>query len=328
MNKTTQHPTGLSVIIPHYNRPWCLEIAVAALQRILSKCQFPYEFIVADDGSVAELDEFLDQLPVNHVVRRRPRDIDSGESTTIYQTIREAYQLARYRYLLHAEDDFWFIPQGFCDHGKNHMEGLLTLADFSVENNPVQGAIELLQQRPEIHFVELARGFGNKRYPSIPDSEKVYGGIPFRTKKHRADDIWYICAWPHIGRTTELLSIPMPIQARLWKGELEMMQQRRLVFGNDNWICNPELCYFVPVNIFSWRQMQKGKKHQSGNDKMMWSECQTPSTVPYEFNEIERFNARLMDAFLEGKIGNKINEYFALSPMAYVHDYLYRKVCP
>jgi glycosyltransferase involved in cell wall biosynthesis len=328
MAKTNLHQTGLSIIIPHYNRPWCLEIAIATLQRALSKCKFPYEFIVADDGSVAELDKFLDQLPVNQVFRTKPRDLESGESTTIYRTIWEAYNLARYPYLLHVEDDFWFVPQGFNDQGKNHIGGLLASTDFTSVKNPFQGAIELLQERSEIHFIELARGFNNKRYPSIPDSEKVYSGIAFRTKRHYADDIWYICAWPHIGRTAEILSIPMPFDAPLWKGEQEMMRQRCLFFGDGDWVCNPELSYFAHINIFSWRQMQKPYKHRPDGDEVIWTECQNSAFLPYKFVEIENFNSLLLNAFIEGKIGNKLNNYFISSPMEYIHDFLYKEVYP
>jgi glycosyltransferase involved in cell wall biosynthesis len=327
MDKTNHIQTGLSVIIPHYNRPWCLEIAIATLQRALSKCDFQFEIIVADDGSTEKLDKFLKNLPVDQIYRAEPRDIDHGESTSIYRTISEAYKLARYTYLLHVEDDFWFVPQGFSDQGKNHISGLLALGDYTTEKNSIKGAIELLQSRQDIHFVELARGYSNTRYRSIPESEHIYEGIPFRTKRHLEGDIWYICAWPHIGRTEEILTISLPLDAPLWKGELEMMQQRRQFFGNGNWVCNPELCYFAHVNIFSWRQMHKSDKSKSANKLMTWTDSDDSTELPYKFFEIENFNSVLLKAFVEGKVGNKSENYFTSSPMAYIHDYLYKEVC-
>jgi hypothetical protein len=282
----------------------------------------PHEIVLADDGSDAELWPLFDRLPLDQVFVQPCRVYD-GERSSVYNTIAAAYGLARYPYLLFLEDDFWFVPQGFHDRGKNHVEGLLARPDFGVNCDPLTGAVELLERVPEAHFVELARSFGNPRYRCRPQTERRAQGVAFRAKSQALNPRFYTCAWPHVMRADEARLVPMPLGAACWSGEAVLAAARQRVFGPGDWVYNPERCFFAHVNIFTWREVY----NRAGADShMQWTDVDEDTRLPFEFQSIRGFNEILLDRFKEGLIYNDLDAYFAASPMAYVHDRFYRSV--
>jgi len=315
--------SGLSVVILHYNRPWCLEITVASLRRALARRGMPHEIILADDGSDSDLWPLFDRLPLDQVFVQSSRVYD-GERSSVYHTISAAYQLARYPYLLFLEDDFWFIPQGFADRGKNHIDGLTLRPDFNAGHAPLVGAVQLLEQVPGAHFVELARSFGNPRYHCVRHTERQMGGVAFRAKSQALNRRFYTCAWPHVMRTAEARSIPMPLGVACWSGESQLAASRRRVFGPGDWVYNPAQCFFAHVNIFTWREVC-GRAGSANHTR--WTDVKDDTALPFQMQPIRGFNKALLDRYKRGLIGNNLEAYFATSPMAYVYQTFYRSVC-
>lgn len=315
---------GLSVVIPHFNRPLCLELALDTLRPALSSLPFPSEVIVADDGSEPEVLRFVEKLPVDLVMSGVRRVAAGHESRTVYDRLWEAYRRARFRYLLHVEDDFWFVPGGFVDQGKCHLAGLLAVPGRrQPDAQPFSGAVELLEQNQTAHMVELARSFANARYPSLVETERVYGGVPFRAKALTAGTRWYACAWPHLMRTTEALAVPFPLGSELWIGERQLCERRCRHFGPAAWVYDPGRCYFVHANVFSWRATH-GRRTDSA---FLWADVADPARLPFAFEAVTDLADRLLCAFKRG-LRNDLAEFRSTAPMAYVHRRLYEAVCP
>jgi glycosyltransferase involved in cell wall biosynthesis len=310
-------------VILHYNRPWCLEIAVASLRRALARTRLAHEFVLADDGSDDELWPLFDRLPLDQIFVQ-PTRIYDGERSSIYDTISAAYQLARYPYVLFLEDDFWFIPQGFRDQGKNHVDGLLSRPDFDASCDPLTGAVQLLEETAEAHFVELARSFRNPRYHCIPKTERSACGVSFQAKSQALTLRFYTCAWPHIMRTDEARSVPLPLGVACWSGERQLAAARRRVFGPGDWVYNPQQCFFAHVNIFTWREVYG----RAGADShMQWTDVGDDRALPFQFESIPAFNQILLERYKKGLIANDLDAYFDTSPMAYVYHTFLRSVC-
>lgn len=322
--RNDSNPSGLSVVILHYNRPWCLEIATSSLKKALEHWTLPHEIILADDGSDSELWPFLDRLPLDEVYIQ-PNRIYDGKQSSVYFTIKEAYKLARYPFVLFLEDDFWLIPQGFQDRGKSHLEGLLSRPEFHVNSNPLAGAVDLLTQIPEAHFIELARSFTNPRYHCLPQSERIFGGIAFRAKSQAHHPRFYTCAWPHIQRTEEFLSTPLPLGRTCWDGELELAQTRLKVFNSRDWVYNPEKCFFVHVNIFTWRDVYN---RAGAKSHMRWSDVEDGNKIPFTFEPVKGFNMLLLQGFKKGIVRNDLDAYHTMSPVEYVYRMFYRRINP
>ena len=316
---------GLSIVILHWNRPWSLEIAVESLNRMRGRCVFPIEIILADDGSDAALHPFFDKLPLDQIYLH-PQHIYEKDRASVYHTLQAAYENSRFDHLMYVEDDFWFIPQGFRDHGKSHLEGLLASPAIKDDSNPIQGGVDLLLSTPEARFVELARGYLNPRYPSDPITEQIHSGIHFRSKLHPADSTWYSCAWPHIQRTSEALRILLPQGKTLWQGERELSRARQQAYGQGNWVFDAGKCYFVHMNIFTWREVLKQEDQADINGSLRWMELEDGQQLPYDFKAIPGFNLRLLDAFLKGKLQNDLGAYYTSTPFEYAYQWLYRKV--
>jgi glycosyltransferase involved in cell wall biosynthesis len=320
-----EHSTfpGLSVVVLHYNRPWCLEICVSSLRQAFNHWQINHEIIVADDGSDPDLFPLLDRFPFDRIYIQQKRFYDDRHSS-VYNTIQAAIELAKYPFLLFLEDDFWLIPQGFRDRDKNHINGLLSQPCFNVDANPFSGAIELLMQLCDAHFVELARSFTNPRYHCFPNTEQCFCGVPFQAKSQSQHPRFYSCDWPNIQRTSDALSIPLPLGCTCWDGELEVSRLRCKRYGNHNWVYNPKYCYFAHMNIFTWREVY----NRSGAENHMHFPGEADETsVPYRFKPVKGFNTLLLQGFKRGIIRNDPEAYFSMNPMEYVYTTLYRKVC-
>lgn len=311
---------GISVVFLHYNRPWSLEIAMMGLRKKLQMERIPFEIILADDGSHHELREFLTGLPFDQLYFQQEHEEDSTNHS-IYHTLTEAYQLARYPFLLFLEDDFWVVPQGFRDREKNHLEGLLAVPDYSGKKAPFRGAVELLNARPEVGFVEMGRGFQNPRYDDIPGSEVNYAGVKFRAKSNPDTPRFYSCAWPHMMRAEDARSIPMPLGSSCWSGERVMVSRRQRYFGDGNWVYNPELSYFIHINIFTWREVYNRK---GADSHMRWADVPPEADLPYTLRSIPGYNNQLLQAFNEKRLENNFQRYQATYPLEYIYERYYR----
>lgn len=322
--KPDTRSNGLSVVILHYNRPWCLELALAALRPALTRSALPYEFIIADDGSDERLHPFLKGLGADQLYIQ-PNRVNDGSGSTVFYTLQAAYQMASLPYLLYLEDDFWYLPQGFQDQQKDHSAGLLAIPDRTTELNPLFGAVSLLGGEPTAHFVELARSYNNPRYPSIPATERIVGGVQFRAKQRLSDQRWYTCAWPHVMRTAEARSLPMPVGKAVWSGEIEMCRARDRAFGPGTWVYDPERCFFAHVNIFSWREIFKPST-EPPPELMPWSGVPDSQALPYHFKHMPGFNRLLLAAFLEGRLRSDLEAFYRSSLMDYTYWHIYRRV--
>jgi hypothetical protein len=332
---------GLSVVFLHHNRPWSIEIAVKALKMALQSWKIPHQLIVADDGSDLRLQGFLESLGCDEIIGLRREDCgnsgscgisdsgfhrdagDSRNAATTYSVIQAAYSRAVYPYLLHVEDDFWILPQGFDDHGKCHLEGLSAIpAGAGSCPDILSAAAGVLETVKDAHVIELARSFSNRRYESSKGTESSFCRIPFRAKIHAGHPRFYTCAWPHMMRTEEIRSIQLPLGLDCWDGEMKMGEAFNERFGAGDWVYMPERCYFYHVNIFTWRR----RFNRSVRYPMIWTETESMQGLRWQMEPVADFNEKLLEAFINGDLKNDVDLFFSIPAAEYVYKMFYEKV--
>jgi hypothetical protein len=316
---------GLSILVMHYNRPWCLEVTLHLLNLARSKSPCPTEIILADDGSDPAVLPHFSKFPCDQVYVQ-PNHSHNPGSYSIFSTFQAALSLAKYDHLLFVEDDFWLVPQGFHDVGKNHGEGLLSCPDFKHAPQTINGALDLLRADESAHFVELARGFTNSRYPSDHTTNTVYEGVHFQRKLHRPDDAWYICAWPHLARTAEVAATTLPLGESPWHGERTLTNTRRQKYGTGDWVWNPHLCYFVHMNIYTWRENQKNEYQGDAAGNLKWMEADTTDVLPKPFTAVRNFNQKLLKKYLAGSLPNDLDALTHTSILNYATKFHFLKL--
>jgi len=332
---------GLTVVFLHHNRPWSLEIAVKSLKRALQSWKIPHQLIVADDGSDIRLHGFLESLGCDEIISLCAGDgsssgcagirdsgacrraVDSHNSATTYPVIQAAYLRAVYPHLLHVEDDFWLLPQGFYDRGKCHLDGLSAIpASAGSCPDILSAATGVLETVKDAHVVELARSFSNERYKSSKGTEGVFCRVPFRAKSHAGHPRFYTCAWPHMMRTEEMRSIELPLGLDCWDGEMKMGEALNERFGAGDWVYMPERCYFYHVNIFTWRE----RFNRSVRYPMIWTETESLKGLDWQMEPVPQFNEKLLEAFIRGDVKNDMDLFFSIPAAEYVYKMLYEKV--
>ena len=314
MNHEWPGSVGLSVVILHYNRPWCLEIATSLLELQLEREGIPYQMILADDGSDRNLWPLFDSLPFSATVIQ-PHRLCDRERASVYDTLRRAYQEIRFSCVLFLQDDFWLVPQGFLDREKCHLAGLEIAPDFDTPAASLTAAVRLLEENPDARMVELARSFSNPRYRCLPESECVYEGIRFRAKEHARHPHFYSCDWPHVMRATDERAVPLPIGQAIWPGERLLVARRRDAFGEGNWVYDPEHCFFAHANVFTWRGVYK---HGLADRALRWEGAADADDLPFgQENDVET-NARLLRAYLREDLTGAVDLYRRLGPLGYL----------
>lgn len=314
MNHDRPASAGLSVVILHYNRPWCLEVAASLLERQLERERLPHQIILADDGSDRGLWPLFDRLPFSDVTIQPHRYCD-GERSSVYDTLQMAYDRIRHPCVLFLQDDFWLVPQGFLDRDKCHLDGLTIAPDFETPASPFAAAVGLLEDHPEARMVELARSFSNPRYRCLPESERVHAGIRFRAKAHAQHPRFYSCDWPHVMRASDERAVPLPIGRAIWPGERLLEAGRREAFGEGNWVYDPERCFFAHVNVFSWRGVYKDG---AADLALHWEGAAGGADLPFgPENDVET-NARLLRAYQSGRFTGALDLYGRLGPLGYL----------
>lgn len=312
--------TGLTVVFLHHNRPWSLEIAVKTLKRALMEWQIPHQLILADDGSDGRLYRFFDSLECDEILMQSPTNTDKEAS--VYYTLEAAYQKARNPFILHVEDDFWFVPQGFSDREKCHIDGLSSIPVYQDQPNIVKAAMQVLDEVEEAHVIELARSFSNERYITSPHTEGFFCNIPFQAKIQSLNPRFYTCAWPHMMRTDEQRAIQLPAGCDCWDGEMKMGEALKTRFGSGDWVYMPERCYFAHINIFTWREhFNRSVIHQ-----MQWTGTESTPDLPFRMERIGHCNEKLLEAFIKGEVKNDMEMFFTIPAMEYVYRMFYEKV--
>ena len=305
---------GLSVVILHYNRPWCLEISASLVHRQLAREGLPFQIILADDGSDRRVWPLFDRLPFDDCVIQSRRS-SSEEGASVYDTLSQAYDRIRHAYVLYLQDDFWFVPQGFRDHDKSHLAALRVAPDFDVPWRPFTGAVQLLEERPHAHLVELARSFANPRYRCTPESERAYGGIRFRAKEQAMHPHFYSCDWPHVTRTREERTIRFPTGRAIWSGEQVLDQCRRDAFGDGDWTYDPEHCFFAHINVFTWRGVLKDGLSDRA---LRWEGGAKADDLPFAQQTDLETNRRLLHAYVRGQTAGACDLYQRVGPLGYL----------
>ena len=313
------HLEGITVLVQHYNRPWLVEVAVLSLKRQLAHENVTHEIILADDGSDQEVLKHLDALPLDVIVTN-DRRVARRDESSVYQTLAKALERARYPYVLFVQDDFWLIPQGFTDHGKCHIEGLRTKPEFGSPLQPLSGAAMLLDQKAEAHFVELARSFRNPRYDCLSNSDCQFRGVSFRAKRQASHARFYTCDWPHVQRTAEMRRTPLPLGMAIWPGETHLESTRREIFGSGDWVYNSSHCFFIHVNVFTWRVIYKHGLDDAG---CRWADVdrEQGSVLPFESRITSETNGQLLEAYLGGRIRNDFDAYCEMAPDVYLRKH-------
>lgn len=316
-------PRALSVVIQHYNRPWCLEIAVSLLARELAREGLEHQIILADDGSDPCLRSLFDRLPLTDVVIQPQHHCDE-ENASVYHTLQMAYDRVRFPFVLFLQEDFWLVPQGFIDRDKCHLAGLQTVPDFATPARSFSAAMRLLNEHPEAHMVELARSFANERYHCRPESECVHDGIRFQAKVHARHPHFYSCDWPHVMRAGDDRAVPMPTGRTVWEGERVLVACRRDIFGPGDWVYNPERCFFAHVNVFTWRAVFK---HGLADRALRWEGAESSADLPFGQTSDVESNARLMQAYRAGQLDGVMDHFDGLGPLGYL-EFLHRMISP
>ncbi len=100
----------LSVVMPVYNRDWCV---AAAVQSVLAICQPSLELIIVDDGSTDKTPAIVDDLARRHTdilrVKRHPGGGNRGIAASRNLGIRES----RGQYVAFLDSDDFYYPHRF-----------------------------------------------------------------------------------------------------------------------------------------------------------------------------------------------------------------------
>lgn len=305
---------GLSILILHYNRPWCLEIASSLLHRQLEREGLRHQMILADDGSDRSVWPLFDKLPFDDVVIQQARGA-GAHPATVYDTLQRAYSLIRCPYVLFLQDDFWLVPQGFVDVDKSHLAGLQPAPDFDRSVALFTGTVELLAQRADSRMVELARSFSNPRYHCESATECAFAGLRFRAKQQARHPRFYSCDWPHVMRADDMRAVPLPVGEEIWHGERVLVERRRAAFGEGNWIYNPALSFFAHVNVFTWRALYKDGV---ADRALRWEGASIDSDLPFGRANDTETNAMLLQAYVAGRLTGATEMYARLGPFGYL----------
>lgn len=114
----------VSIIVQSFERPLFLEGCIKSLhENMLYNLDFPYEVIIADDGSGQEVKDLIARLPHDKEFFNTEKDKGKGPG----YTLNEANKMAEGQFTLHLEDDFWLIHEFTQRDLEACMEALVTI---------------------------------------------------------------------------------------------------------------------------------------------------------------------------------------------------------
>lgn len=235
----------IAYFILHYNRPYFLDLNVQLIRKYLPKDTF---IVLVDDGSLEPIVKSLKNKV--DVVYHAP----THGSNTCCEILSYASRWVRKNhpdidYVIFSEDDFLFWPSPISirveeSKGESILnpEVDITLPELVEVGDPIGSSISILQNRKDIHLVQISRQIKNIHY-------RGSAGIPgWYVLDHKKIPKYYYNNWPFMMRASEFFDIKLPATGSVATLESSNCKWFNCRFGGTaSYVAIPELPYYFHV---------------------------------------------------------------------------------
>lgn len=296
----------LTYLIPHYNRPYFLDIHVKLIRKYAPKGT---RIIISDDGSQPEVVSLISRMDIDDGFFQK-RNQNSYKHGTYSDTFAGSLALCKTEFLFLGEDDFFFSPNMILEDN-TESKGFVPERDQPITNtyvptayNVFEEAVNLLRTRPEVINVQLARD--HNRVPVV--GELSTANMNWMYLDHSKKTACYYCNWPSMIRLSDFRRVSECITTGIsvWTLEERLSKKASQCFGDGNWAVVPHHKHYYHVGVaFSHKLNSFRDAKNRMKDSMT---LQSNFFTKMAFNDIESFNVFMLEAAIKGEFFIDFNE--------------------